>query len=344
MTSGIESYQTIDRVALGTRIKKGLRILVLISILTYLVIYLFTHTKDTWAYFHSLRPLYLVYVLLLWVLYLFFDGLRVRVLASALGGKVDLKTAAEVILTGLFLAAVTPFQIGGFPVQLYILKKRSLSLGKATLVLLFRGLLTTILLAPVFPFIYLFYREYFTSTLIKGLFFYLALVFPIGLAIFVLFMLFPQQMKNRFGFLRLKKISSYYDRFFQEVYEARSGLRRFLGQKRLHLLYAFLATIGSTVCFYMIALAIILGLGIDAPKIDIVIRQLILNVILMFIPTPGASGIAEAGFYALFSPVCPKAIIATYTLLWRFFTFYLGVIIGGIIVLNLLKPPKGSSQ
>jgi uncharacterized protein (TIRG00374 family) len=338
----METSQTIDRAALRTKIKRGLRILLLISTLTYLVIYLLTHTKDTWGYFHSLRPLYLLYVFVLWALYLFFDGLRVRVLASALGGKVDLKTAAEVILTGLFLAAVTPFQIGGFPVQLYILKKRSLSLGKSTLVLLFRGLLTTILLAPIFPFIYAFYREYFDSALIEGLFFYLAIVFPVGLAIFVLFMLFPQQMKNRFSFLRRKRISPFYDRFFQEVHEARSGLARYFLQKKLHLFYAFLATIGSTVCFYLIALAIILGLGINAPKIDVVIRQLILNVILMFIPTPGASGVAEAGFYALFSPVCPKAIIAIYTLLWRFFTFYLGVIIGGVVVLQLLKPPRNS--
>jgi uncharacterized membrane protein YbhN (UPF0104 family) len=62
----------------------------------------------------------------------------------------------------------------------------------------------------------------------------------------------------------------------------------------------------------------------------------------MFIPTPGASGVAEVGFAALFSPVCPGELLSIYMLLWRFFTFYLGVIIGGIIVINILRPPKST--
>lgn len=339
----MDAYQTIDRVAIRAKVKKGFRIFALISTVTILVILLFTINKRTWTYFQNLKPLYLGGIVLLWVLFLVFDGLRVRILAGALGGKVDLKTAAEVILTGLFLAAVTPFQIGGFPVQLYILNKRSLSLGKSTLVLLFRGLLTTLLLASIFPFIFIFYSEYFSTTLIKGLFFYLAIVFPLGLTIFFLFMIFPQYMKELFGFLKKNRwVFHFFDRFFKEVEEARSGLARYFLQQKLQLFYAFLATVASTICFYLIALAIILGLGIDAPKLNVVVLQLILNCVLMFIPTPGASGVAEAGFVTLFSTVCPRELLGVYALLWRFFTFYLGVIIGGVIVLKLVKPPKSS--
>lgn len=339
----METYQTIDRVALRAKIKKGLRIFALISTVAILVILLSTIDKKTWSHFRNLRPVYLGAIFLLWIFYLVFDGLRLRILASALGGRVNLKTAAEVILTGLFLAAVTPFQIGGFPVQLYILNKRSLSLGKSTLVLLFRGLLTTILLGSVFPFILIFYREFFSSTLIKGLFVYLVIVFPIGLILFVLFMIFPRQMRTLFGFLRRKrKVSSLFDRFFKEVEEARSGLARYFHQKKLQLFYSFLCTIASTVCFYLIALAIILGLGVNAPKSDVVVLQLILNCILMFIPTPGASGVAEAGFYVLFSTVAPKELLGIYAILWRFFTFYLAVIIGGVIVLKMLRPRRSS--
>lgn len=338
----MEAYQTIDRVALRAKIKKGFRIFALISTGATLMILLLTINSETWTYFKNLRPLYLGCILLLWTLYLVFDGLRLRILASALEGTVDLKTAAEVILTGLFLAAVTPFQIGGFPVQLYILNKRSLSLGKSTLVLLFRGFLTTILLASIFPFILIFYRQYFSSTLIKGLFTYLAVVFPAGLALFFLMMIFPQRMRRLLGFLRREKISHLFDRFFKEVEEARSGISRYFLLKKLQLFYAFLATIASTVCFYLIALAIILGLGVNPPKLDVVVLQLILNCVLMFIPTPGASGVAEAGFVTLFSTVSPRELLGIYALLWRFFTFYLGVIIGGIILLKLLKPLKGS--
>jgi len=340
----METYPTVDRAALRAKIKKGLRLFVLISTLTILGIYFFTATEKTWSYFQGLKPAYLVAVFFVWLLYLAFDGLRLRILAGALGGKVDLKTAAEVILTGLFLAAVTPFQIGGFPVQLYILNKRSLSIGKSTLVLLFRGLLTTILLAPVFVFVFIVYREYFSSALIKGLFFYLSIVFPVGLALFILFMVFPEQMRNIFLFLRRKRTAHLFDRFFTEVLEAKSGLARYYRSKKLHLVYAFVVTIASTACYYLITLVIILGLGLNTPKLDVVVLSLLLNVVLMFIPTPGASGVAEAGFATLFSTLIPRELLTIGVILWRFFTFYLGVIIGGIILLNMLKPPKDSKE
>ena len=47
--------------------------------------------------------------------------------------------------------------------------------------------------------------------------------------------------------------------------------------------------------------------------------------------TPGATGMAEAGFTLMFSNFVGKNNIASLTFSWRFFTMYLGMLIGFII-------------
>lgn len=50
-----------------------------------------------------------------------------------------------------------------------------------------------------------------------------------------------------------------------------------------------------------------------------------------FVPIPGASGGSEGVYYMLFSPILGAVGTPTTLLVWRFVTYYLGLIIGGII-------------
>ena len=50
-----------------------------------------------------------------------------------------------------------------------------------------------------------------------------------------------------------------------------------------------------------------------------------------YTPLPGASGAQEGFFSLFFSPMCPSAgVIFPALLLWRFFTYYITLIVGGI--------------
>jgi len=79
---------------------------------------------------------------------------------------------------------------------------------------------------------------------------------------------------------------------------------------------------------------ILYGLGIEFSVYQVVAIQLLLSAVLLYMPTPGASGIAETGGALFFVTVCPKSLIGIFVLIWRFFTFYIGAVIGGIITMK----------
>ena len=78
------------------------------------------------------------------------------------------------------------------------------------------------------------------------------------------------------------------------------------------------------------------GLGLNAPFIETIFIQMILLLIFYFSPTPGASGVAELSSARLMGTIIPKSSQAIFTMLWRTFTLYISVVVGGIIMLKYL--------
>ena len=62
----------------------------------------------------------------------------------------------------------------------------------------------------------------------------------------------------------------------------------------------------------------------------IISLQSILYEAVAFVPTPGASGGAEAGFLLIFEPIYGAGNTAVAMILWRFITFYFIIFFGGI--------------
>ena len=67
-------------------------------------------------------------------------------------------------------------------------------------------------------------------------------------------------------------------------------------------------------------------------------RQLVMWVILLISPTPGASGFAELAFAGFFKDLLPAlGLIGAVALVWRMLTYYLYVVIGVIILPRWLR-------
>jgi uncharacterized membrane protein YbhN (UPF0104 family) len=58
-------------------------------------------------------------------------------------------------------------------------------------------------------------------------------------------------------------------------------------------------------------------------------------VVTAVVPTPGASGGAEAAFFLLFGPHVPRGALGLLTASWRFVTYYLQLAIGAVVFLAL---------
>lgn len=336
-----------ERPDLRAKIGTGLRVFAVITVVALLIILILTAKRETWQALKKVQPAFLIGTVVFWVLYLLFDGLRIQILSGALGRRVGIRVALKVIVSGFFLAAVTPFQTGGLPVQLYILRKEEISIGKGSLILLFRGVLELVVFIVAIPLIWFFYRSLLTGSVVRVLFRYLLTVY-IGFTIFLLFLVFlPKTLKRlsyglafslrRRKLVKSKKLLRGIKRLFCEVDDFRRGLKIYFSKRKLKLLGALSMTLISFVAYFMFAPMLLYGLGLHSSLVEIVVLQILLKYLLFFIPTPGASGIAEAGFASLFYQICPQHLLGVFVILWRFFTFYLGAGIGGAVVLGLLR-------
>jgi len=313
------------------RLKKGIRIFLFVSFIIITIILIFTVSRETKEELKLISPLFIILTLFSVFLRFFFDIWRLRYIVNAMGKDLSWMGAFYFTLGGLFLGAVTPMQIGGIPLQLYVCKREGISLPEGSAAIFTRGLLSAFVLPFLIPFMF-YYRVYLTTGMIQGIVKYLSIFYGLMAFAFIVILTKTEWVRKIFkgkfinGFVRFKEI------FREEFVKRKSLFFRAYGITWLSLIFYFLT-----------APLLMNGLGISAPFFETTILQVILTYALNFMPTPGASGFAEGGAYILFRHLMPKSILGVYVVLWRFFTGYLGVIIGGI-ALSRLFATRGSIE
>jgi uncharacterized membrane protein YbhN (UPF0104 family) len=115
---------------------------------------------------------------------------------------------------------------------------------------------------------------------------------------------------------------------------------------KLAVLAAFVLTFGFFCARFAVAYFILLGLGVSTeprvfvavgpPIVQVILAQALLNFALYLSPTPGASGIAEAGSTAIMSPWVYGAHELPYLVLWRGLALFLCMFVGGTYVFRYL--------
>jgi len=331
-------------------IKRGIRIFILITVATSILILVLTFKEDTLANLQRMQPLYFLLAFVLLLIYYYFDALRLRIIGKALSYDIPISTGIDIVVSGIFLAAITPFQTGGLPIQLYCLKKRNIPYGQGTLILFMRGVFAIIFHLFALPFIFVMYASLFENPVIKGLMKYLMIIYPLALLLMLFAIFVPAKLVSFLKYIEKKIFRKKKEEnskmlkgilwLEEEIVTFNSGLRLFFTKRKSYFFVSLLITFVSYVFFFSIASAILYGLGIRiADPLEIANLQFLHNFLVYFMPTPGASGIAETLFAVIFSSVkeIPKNILGIYAIIWRFFTFSLGAAIGGFLTLKIIN-------
>jgi uncharacterized protein (TIRG00374 family) len=324
-------------------IVKGLKIFIALSVLTYTALLIFTATKNTWNVFKETDIFYIPLIFILLSLYISLESFRIRLIAKAVSGEwIPFGRCSQVIFCGAFLSAVTPFQAGGAPLQAYVLNKAGLEWGTALLLLLFRGIFYLMGMLLFLPFIMPFFRLEYSGRSMQILSKYsiFAYLFLFGLLFLVLFM--PKFFKriiysSTFRRRKTTRATRMIFRFLKEIKTVRQKLLDFIKSKKLYAVAIIFTTVIVYIPNYSIAYMILKSLGINVPYAETIFRQVFLLFAAFFFPTPGAEGIIEGGFSVLFYSSVPRYIIGMFTVLWRFITYHLVVIIGGFLTLKILN-------
>lgn len=244
------------------------------------------------------------------------------------------KSSIYVILLWEFASAVTPSVVGGTAVAIFILMKENIKLGRAIAYVILTAILDNMYFIIGAPIVLLFtdgevFPGYYGQW---STFFYISYTLILT---YTLVMCFAVFFKPRFFKWLLIKITGF--RFLRKwrAEAANQGDELMLASRELRgKEFSYWAKIIAATAFIWTARYLLLNTIISAftaPSFDehisLFSRQIIMWVVMLISPTPGAAGVAEVSFGGFFKDYLGELILII-NIVWRLLTFYFYLFVG----------------
>ncbi len=299
--------------------------------------------------FLHIQPLFLLFALGLWLIALLLDSYIVKYLLNVMHDDMPFKECIYSILGFEFLNAVTPFQSGGQPLMIYIMHRNKVPVGKGILITFLKTAGQTYFFALTAPIVMLVLPGLVSLDSLGA--FYLYAVFFFGyfivLSFFVIFkphvakklVFFFFKFLHRFNYFRKKNISKTMKKVLKEINIFTFYIGMIIKEKKFTFLWVFIVTGVSWIVKFMIAVAVIWGLGGFAVDVlQVLSVQTVTNFIAYFAPSPGGSGVVEFSMQKIFEHVLQNGeIVFAFVVIWRFISYYISVFLGGLLIVKILK-------
>jgi len=322
----------------------------ILSISIIVLILYFTLDSETFEYLstHQIRYEFFFAAMGVNVIYWTLWGARLKILSNAIDKNVNISLweSTKIVIANLFLANITPSMAGGEPVRIYLLNKDGLSIGGATASVLGERLLDAIFLLLCVPFALFVFGKYIdTYPLRIGLTIAIVL-FVLAVIAFAYALKNPKKTKlfliflsNKLSRFSKKKDSenTIIDRINSEVDNFHDSMVFFLSDGKKAFIKAGILTAIFWITGWMIPPLILMGLGLEPFIIESCAIQVLLIIIVMMPTTPGSAGITEGSTAALYSVFIGSSLIGVFVLLFRFITYYMGLIAGAIFQYRIFK-------
>lgn len=337
---------------------KPWRILVPIALGLVVIIYMFWREFDKEAFsslvfsLSTLGWILLAILMMLWrdVGYM----IRLRVLSE---GRLTWARIFKVVMLWEFASSVTPSAIGGTGVAVVFIHKEGLSVGRSTAIVMATSFLDELFFILMFPTLIFIVnaQELFlmgpNENIWNNNFVYFAFVgylIKIGWMAFMGYGLFinPHFVKRVIAFIfRLRFLRKWRNGAIKagdDIVVASNDLKK---KSIFFWLKAFFATALSWIGRYWVFNFLLLALLVSSPAtmndgllsvsehFMVFSKQLVMWIMMLVSPTPGASGFAEWIFAEFMGSFIPAAgLVGAMALSWRLITYYPYLIIGILIL------------
>jgi uncharacterized protein (TIRG00374 family) len=275
------------------------------------------------------------------------DAGRFCALAKAAGVRVTF--GLGIILTWLhyFGCAVTPMQSGGGPFQVYVLYKKDVPVGKGIAITMLRTMLTVFILTLVVPAALRLDPSLLDgSPFVKGVVTYVFTVIMCTWAFIGYTIARPASIKRvgdgllawlaKRGAVKPAKVNKYRAWLDREVDNYSMNFKLTFSTGLGYSLAALLLSALHLLCLFSVLPVLMLAVGLPFSFVQTVFTQAVFMFVLYFIPTPGASGVAESGGAFLFGTLMPWNMAGIMAIIWRFFTEYISIFMGVVVVIKML--------
>jgi uncharacterized protein (TIRG00374 family) len=327
----------------GNKVLQRLIIVIVAGVLAHIIFIIFTTEKDAIKAIYNFKSAHIALILFLinlsWSMY----ALRILLWSAFLKEKISFTQAFRVVITSEIASAISPTSVGGAPVKAGLLLQKKFQPGNVAFILTYGVIediffyLTGVLLAFLFSAglimsagkQLLLKLELFALEISVLLIFCSLLVLLYKKGIFPSFELLkryiPDSVKNLKERLTTNLRHSMDDMKKNYILAATNGKKFMLG--------SFLLLLSQWMARFTILVCLLLSFNVDIPFRQVYISQWIVQVMMLFIPTPGASGGAEAAFLLVFDKYVPDQLSFLMVSAWRLFTYYLILITAAVTFL-----------
>lgn len=306
-----------------------------------------------------------------YVLYMFSQTIMYRALIKDITKKSQWGLSYNVGITGKYYDNVTPFAVGGQPMQIVELSKSGMSPGVSTAVPLIKMIINSMVSAILGLLFFVFGISKIAPT--NSLFAFLFVIFEIlgiiGLIITLFGVLFMIMLSTGNLFTRsiiawlvklgykLKLVKNYrttLKKWLDQVSEYKSSMSYLMKNKKLLLkmiLYSCLESLSYAGISFFVVMAFMQKGFLAANDISAwfvlftcIVKYYICSMAGSYIPLPGATGLMEIAFIALYGEFVGDAIVWA-LLTWRIISYYL-ILVHGFVheVIKIVKSVAKSKR
>lgn len=316
---------------------------VILIIVTIYIIFSSEELGDLRKLMDTTNKLYLILGCMSMLGYWIFDASIINNITKTIHKKLGIVKSLKITMIGQYYSAITPFSSGGQPAQVYSMVNDSMSIAKATLVMMNKFVIYQ-MVATIYSLMLFILKMRFVYKNIKTA---LPLVIfgitlnLLGLVILIILFAKPIVLKKiidrvlRFLYKIkvIKELDKYQAKLEQSVEEYISSIEE-IKKNKLKSIKIIIMTIIQLTFNFSITYFIYLSLGFDkASYLEILSVQSLLYMAVCFMPTPGSMGASEGGFYILFKAFFTKNFVMYALLLWRAISYYSRIIICGFVTL-----------
>lgn len=324
-----------------------------ISIITLLFILFFTPykiTPETLDALVRINPVFLSLAILTHLGAFVIWSIRLKLLSNFIinreselrGKELKLLKSVKTILASLFAACITPSQFGGEPARIYLLKKHGFSVGAATAVVFGERVLdfTVIMVGAAASFL-LFRAVLPQHSIIYSIFTGIGACFVVGIVLMAFCLAKPEKASKVVDFvflkIKLRRLRNQEAKFYQELSNFFSAIKRFQSEGRSTLGLALIITVAFWLVAFTVPSILLLGFGANPNWIYSIAAQFVLLIIVAIPVTPGSSGVAELSLTYLYHSMVGVSILGIFAVVWRLSTYYVDLIVGGITSVKVIS-------
>lgn len=269
---------------------------------------------------------------------------------KALGEKVTFKQAIKYGIVGFFFSAITPAATGGQPVQVLYMHKDNIKYTNATIAILLQSFAYLTMMSTLGLFGYIMNYDYISNLGFIEYFFFIGLLVNCLIITVTLFAMFSKKASQKvvnivykvFKAINDAKADKFKKKIEKQLEEYHNSAKVIINNRGL-MIKTFITSALQLISYHSVCYFVYLALGIKHLNyIRITSLQSFLYLSVSILPLPGTVGVNETGFSLLYNPIIAKNYVDSAMLLSRGISFYLIVLITGVILAILAIKKKNA--